>query len=346
MSEAPLTSSWQGIPLTGTICDPTPGGPKSSGSVEVTLSALVTNKTEKKIFQPGRYINQPLDETPGAPSFRAMIPATDDPDNMPAKDKLIRVVVKTSWGTLTYDMDVPIATVGVLDLTDFVPAWSASQRPQSSGASQPVLLLGKAGGIPTLDADGLVPAEQLPPAAGVLPAGDPGDVLQSNGGAWVPKPVEVAAENVAGLTDALALKADTDASWPLTALETMPVARIVVGGVEKSPDPQTGKLDLGVLPGGTGAVAAADITDATQIGQQLVTAQSADAARTALGAVSTIDVQRAAADAVTSTFVQGTGIAITTNAQGKQVISSTGAVTAGTTYTAPAFDAAALVPVE
>ena len=265
MTETTPSPTWSGRRLQATYCAPTPGGPKIPGTVTISTTSMIVNTTENKIFPAGKFIEQPLNIVEGEPSFDVLVPVTDDPDNVTAGAKLSVIVILEGWGRMTYVLPIP-ASSEPLDLSDTIPL--NVLKP----ATSTVTLFGKPNGVATLDAEGKIPRDQIPGEAGGLPAGDEGDVLTyTAAGAWEPRVFTVQQANVAGLTTALAKKADVghghsisgitglatilDGKAPIghthtvADLNVVPATGVRVNGVDYTPAP-TGIVDLGEALGG------------------------------------------------------------------------------------------------
>lgn len=117
-----------------------------AGTVTVSLPVDVHNVPQDSIIPKGRHIDaQPLNTTEGMPSLDLMVPASDDTDNMP-HDFYIEIVVQLTSPRATYTYRIPTPLGGETNLRTILD-------PASISVTQP-LILGVAGGVAVLDADG------------------------------------------------------------------------------------------------------------------------------------------------------------------------------------------------
>ena len=293
MTETGITPTWQGVTLTGTYCESKPGGARLNGTATFKLTQRVVNRTERKIFPPGIFATTNLSTDPSSPSFSVVVPATDDPDNLP-NGAMVEVTVKLD-GFPTPEIfliSVPVATAGALDLVDFVPttAISAKAATQAGFAT----LLGKPGGVASLTAEGVIPLSQIPADAGGLPTAESGSVMQvDQAGKWVASPLTI--DSVSGLRDELG-----------NSTAAGGVASVTIGNTVYEP------VDGNVtLPATSGATNFSELKDVTQVGTKVAQAADDQAARGAIGAVGTGDLPFIVAGAGVAVSVDGNAYTVT-----------------------------------
>ena len=220
-------------------------GTMASGTWTASVPVDLRSATgTKRIILAGVVASGNFTTTPGGTSLSFACPSNADPDLMPTTPAWQPIVTVITGGA-TRVYVFDVPVGGTLDLHDYVPTTSAGV----TSASQSIAL-GVPGGVPLLNAgmDGLEDANGTPLAIG---GGTADWTTLAN------KPAVIAA----GATQAAARSAISAGTSSLTLGTT--------GATAKAGDYQP---------------AAANITDSTATGRAVLTAASATAARTAIGA--------------------------------------------------------------
>lgn len=151
----PLPAAVTTVTLHGRIVDHL--GAPATGRVSFSMPYPLRDGDDNVIVGAG-IVSATLDANG---EFTVTLIATDDPDLSPS-GWVYAVTISTSAWRARFSIEVPRATVGTLELADIAPA--------SSPPTVVTYLLasarGATSGVASLDADGLVPADQLPTGGG------------------------------------------------------------------------------------------------------------------------------------------------------------------------------------
>jgi nitrous oxidase accessory protein NosD len=126
-----------------------------------TWSASITGRIvntlaggAKQIFRPGVIGSGNLNTIEGQPSIDLQLPVTDDPDNSPSGGAVILTITFAAGGSEVFTISPleawPVGTTGGSGGTDLATLLD----PASTPSAPPYVMLGVAGGVAELDADG------------------------------------------------------------------------------------------------------------------------------------------------------------------------------------------------